>query len=89
MNMCQSCAMPMVRDEDYGTEKGGGKNRDYCIYCYKDGDFTQDMSMEEMIKHCSRFLDEFNKHAKDKITVDAAIAQMREHFPKLKRWAGK
>lgn len=89
MDICQSCAMPMVRDTDYGNEKNGGTSSDYCIYCYKDGAFTADMTMEEMIKHCSGFLDEFNKHSKEKITLDAAVNQMKEHFPKLKRWAEK
>ena len=79
----------MVRDTDYGNEQNGARCSDYCAYCYKDGAFAEDLTMEEMIQHCSKFLDEFNKHAKDKITLDAAVKQMREHFPNLKRWADK
>ncbi|WP_456283452.1 zinc ribbon domain-containing protein [Bacillus sp. JZ34] len=29
-HVCQSCGMPMT-SELFGTEKDGGKNRDYCI----------------------------------------------------------
>ena len=49
---CQSCAMPMADDELYGTNADGTKNEDYCIYCFKDGEFTSDMTMDEMMKFC-------------------------------------
>jgi hypothetical protein len=52
---CQSCGMPMKKDE-----KGGGTNADgtkslmYCSYCYQDGkffrpDFTG-KQMQELVK---------------------------------------
>jgi hypothetical protein len=62
-------------------------NEDYCVYCYKDGAFTQDMTMDEMIIHCAQFVEEFNKDYSEKVTKEEAIAQMKEYFPKLKRWA--
>ena len=46
---CQSCGMPMT-NETLGTNADGSRNDDYCIYCYKDGKFTQDMTMEQMIE---------------------------------------
>ena len=49
---CQSCAMPMT-EELFGTNADGSKNEDYCMYCFKDGEFTSDMTMEEMIAFCS------------------------------------
>ena len=49
---CQSGAMPMADDELYGTNADGTKNEDYCIYCFKDGEFTSDMTMDEMMKFC-------------------------------------
>jgi len=33
--------MPLT-DEIYATNKDGSANEEYCIYCYKDGDFTYD-----------------------------------------------
>lgn len=46
---CQSCGMPL--DEGTrGTNADGSRNDDYCVYCYKEGKFTQDFSMEEMIE---------------------------------------
>ena len=35
--------------ELHGTNAGGGRNEDYCKYCFKDGAFTFQGSMEEMI----------------------------------------
>jgi len=79
--------MPMIKETDFGTEKSGVHSEEYCIYCYKDGAFSEDLTMEDMINHCIEFLDEFNKHAKEKVTKEQALAQMHEHFPTLKRWA--
>ena len=49
---CQSCAMPMT-EELYGTNADGSENDEYCMYCFKDGEFTSDMTMEDMIDFCS------------------------------------
>ena len=45
---CQSCGMPLTEDV-LGTNADGSKNEDYCMYCYRDGKFLQDCTMEEMI----------------------------------------
>lgn len=84
--ICQSCGMPLSVPEYFGTNENGGLNEDYCIFCFKDGKFTQDMTMEQMIEHCAGFVDEFNKDSETKITKAQAVDMMREHFPGLKRW---
>ena len=33
---CQSCGMPLTREEDCGTNADGSINYDYCKYCYAD-----------------------------------------------------
>ena len=48
MKFCQSCGMPLT-DEVLGTNADGSKNEDYCMYCYRDGKFLQDCTMEEMV----------------------------------------
>ncbi len=83
---CQSCAMPLTEPNLLGTNQDQTKNEEYCIYCFKDGSFTQEMTMDEMIHHCAQFIDEFNKNAEQKMTKDEAIAQMKAYFPQLKRW---
>ncbi len=79
---CQSCAMPLESDELYGTNADGSKNEDYCIYCFKDGQFTSDMSMEEMMNFCIEKMVEIHPEIDEKQAKDMMI----EVFPKLKRW---
>lgn len=82
---CQSCGMSLT-DEILGTNADGSPNEDYCIYCYKDGKFTQDMTMEQMIDHCARFTEEINKQSGQNLTKEQAKEMMRQFFPHLKRW---
>ncbi len=83
MKICQSCAMPMAADEMHGTEKDGTKNDDYCVYCYKYGEFTSETTMEEMVEFCIKpCLDE-----KVYPDADTARSEMMKMFPNLKRWA--
>lgn len=82
MLFCQSCGMPMQKDENFGTNKDCGRDGDYCVYCYKDGAFTADLTMEEMIAFCAENIEEWDI----KMTKNEAITMMKEHFPKLKRW---
>ncbi len=85
MKFCQSCGMPL-NDQVLGTNADGSKNDDYCMYCYKDGKFLQDCTMDEMIEHCSQFVDEVNKNMPKPMTKDEYKQMMRQYFPMLKRW---
>lgn len=86
LNICQSCGMPMETDVMKGTEKDGSKSEMYCSYCYKDGAFEQDISMEEMIEINLKYIDEWNKENNQKFTVAEAREQLKEFMPSLKRW---
>ncbi len=79
---CQSCAMPLSEDAIFGTNRDGSKNEDYCKYCFKDGEFTSDMSMEEMMNFCVEKMIEVHPE----IDKSEAKSMMGEVFPKLKRW---
>ena len=83
MKFCQSCGMPLTK-EILGTNADGSKNEDYCIYCYKDGKFQQECTMEEMIEHCAQFVDEVNKGLPQPITKEEYIGRMKMYFPRLK-----
>ena len=78
--ICQSCSMPITEKEQLGTNKDGSINNDYCIYCYKDGEFVDKVSMEEYIEMNIAFA------AQAGMTEE----EMRQHceaiFPTLKRW---
>ena len=78
---CQSCGMPMKRDE-----KGGGTNSDgtrsirFCSYCYDNGQFrTPDMTLPEMKSLVKEKLKEFG--------FPGFVANMFTwNIPKLERW---
>ena len=83
---CQSCGMPLMRIEDCGTYADGSTNFDYCQYCYKDGKFLQECTMDEMIEHCAQFIDEVNKNMPHPMTKEEYKQMMQQYFPMLKRW---
>lgn len=72
--------MPIVDEKQFGTNADGSVNKDYCIYCYKDGKFVDDVSLEEYIEMNVKFA----------VQAQMTEGQMREHcqkvFPTLKRW---
>lgn len=84
---CQSCGMPMQAAADFGTEADGTLSPDYCVYCYKEGGFAQECTMEEMIRHCAQFHEEFHDEEGKSYTYEESVALMRRFFPSLKRWA--
>ena len=84
-NFCQSGGMPLT-NHVLGTNADGSKNDEYCIFCYKDGKFLQDCTMEEMIEHCASFVDAVNEASGAHMTREEYIGQMKMYFPRLKRW---
>lgn len=86
MGLCQSCGMALVHDYDKGTKQDGSKSEEFCAFCYQHGKFTQDISMEELIEHNLRDLDEWNKAAGLQLTKQEARKQLEEFLPTLKRW---
>lgn len=83
--ICQSCGMKM-QPEVYGKNADGSPNSEYCKYCWVDGHFSKDETMEEMIESNLQFLDEMNKEDGTNLTPDEARAEMMKYFPSLKRW---
>lgn len=78
--ICQSCSMPMAK-EIIGTNKDGSQNSDYCIYCFKDGEFTDGLkTLEEFTEYSLQFAEK----------AGMTQEQMKEHcknvLPTLKRW---
>ncbi len=78
--ICQSCGMPITKSDLLGTNKDGTINNDYCQYCYKDGKFIDDVSMEEYIEMCSQY------GAQAGMTNEEMKVFCEKLFPTLKRW---
>lgn len=79
--ICQSCGMPM-QEEQYGSNADGSANEKYCSYCYKDGSFAQECSLEEMVEFCAPFEVEGGRCK----TLEEAKAGLMAYFPTLERW---
>lgn len=82
MIFCQSCAMPMPDEEVMGTNADGSKNRDYCHYCFENGAFAREETMEEMIESCLPFVSKGDPWPDE----ETARREMGKIFPQLKRW---
>lgn len=83
---CQSCGMPLENEEVLGTNADGGKNPEYCFYCYQAGNFTSEMTMEEMIEISVQHLKEEGVLKAQNKTEAEAREFMLGFFPQLKRW---
>ncbi|MEK5233264.1 effector binding domain-containing protein [Lysinibacillus sp. FSL K6-0232] len=78
---CQSCSMPLTTEALLGTEKGGSINKDYCRYCYQEGEFTQPtITIEEMVEICVPYLKDNGMAEKEARHMLVAV------LPDLKRW---
>ena len=81
--ICQSCGMPITSKDLFGTNKNGSLNSDYCKYCYLDGEFIDNVTMDEYINMCSEYSEQAgmtNEEMKDFCT---------KLFPTLKRWQNR
>lgn len=78
---CQSCGMPMKRDEKGGgTNADGGKSTMYCSKCYENGKFTKpDITVGEMQVLVKEKIKEFG--------FPGFLAGLfTKNIPKLERW---
>ena len=81
---CQSCGMPLKRDEEHGgTEADGSRSRMYCSHCYRQGRFVlPDITLEQM-----------QRRARDKLTelhIPGFLAGfLTRGIPKLERWRSR
>ena len=85
LKICQSCGMKM-QQEDYGKNADGSQNKEYCKFCWSDGKFTKERTMEQQIESNLQFLEELNRERETKLTPEEARAEMMKYFPTLKRW---
>lgn len=80
---CQSCGMPLSRDQQGGgTEKDGKKTTEYCSHCYRGGAFTEPaMTAREMQARVKGKLQQMNLPA-------GMIEGLIKEIPGLRRWKG-
>ena len=80
--ICQSCAAPLIRTEDLGTNADGSRSTEYCSRCYQQGTFVHpEMTLHQML---DLVIDEMTDHHHMPRTSAEAIAC--SVIPDLKRW---
>lgn len=79
---CDSCGMRLAPD-DCGTEAGGARSDHYCKWCYEQGKYTYETTMEAMIEDCAPRLAESQG-----MSLDEAVSLMGAILPNLERWRG-
>jgi len=82
---CQSCGMPLKTQEDFGTNADGSKNKEYCHFCFQNGEFTDpNITMEQMIDKVAGIMAQMQKMPENQAREIA-----KNFLPKLKRWQNK
>ncbi len=80
---CQSCGMPMSRDErGGGTNTDGSKSLTYCSHCYTAGKFTlPDLTVDQMKERVRGKMQEMG--------FPRVLSWVfTRKIPRLQRWAG-
>jgi Putative zinc ribbon domain len=79
--ICQSCGMPLRKNEDFGTNADGNKSEEYCFHCFTDGEFLDEgISLQQKIE----------KNVKFGVQMGMPKSEARRMcetlLPQLKRW---
>ncbi|MBI4356708.1 MAG: zinc ribbon domain-containing protein [Gammaproteobacteria bacterium] len=78
--LCQSCAMPMEKEEDFGTDHCGSANKEYCCHCFKSGQFTEpNITLPQMVDKVAGIMTKMKMSS-------FSIEQVKKTIPTLKRW---
>ena len=79
--ICQSCGMPVKKNEDPGTNADGSKSEDYCFHCFQEGYFLDEgITLQEKIEKNIKFGIQMG------MPEDMARHMCENILPQLKRW---
>lgn len=79
--ICQSCGMPLKKNEDFGTNTDGSKSEEYCFHCFQDGKFLDEgITLKEKIEKNIKFGTQMG------MPEDRARHMCETILPNLKRW---
>ena len=81
MKICQSCGMPLQKQEDFGKNADGSKSEEYCCYCFQNGKFLDEgITLQEKIEKNVKIAVQMG------MSEDEAKRMASNVLPKLKRW---
>ena len=78
---CQSCGMMFTGPNQHGHEADGTETNRYCLWCYDEGKYTYETTMEDMIEECAPRMSEAMGWS-----VDEAASLLGAILPTLERW---
>ena len=80
---CQSCGMMFTAPDQHGHEADGTETEDFGRWCYDQGAYTYETTMEEMIEDCAPRMAEYMNWS-----VDECASLLGAILPTLRRWSG-
>lgn len=88
---CQSCGMPFPEYTDlfYGTNKDKSRNEMFCFYCFKNGEYIVQITLEQMIGEWVKHVDRYNKYSGTHYTPQEIQTILAKRLPRLHRWKQK
>jgi len=84
--ICQSCGMPMVASEHFGTNTDHSVSDDYCCFCFQEGKFTDNFTLDEFMDDALKNEFAADDNYKPTVTVDERIVKEKIKLLELKRW---
>jgi len=79
--ICQSCGMPLQKEEDFGTNASGSKSEEYCFHCFQNGKFLDEgITLQEKIDKNVKFAVQMGMSEREARKMALNV------LPKLKRW---
>lgn len=86
--ICQSCGMPMVAHQHFGTNFDLSINQDYCCFCYQKGKYTKDITLIEYAEYLAKTnhgkhlkINDFHTLSLDEIALSEVV-----RLQQLDRW---
>ncbi|MBK3719269.1 putative zinc ribbon domain protein [Staphylococcus arlettae] len=81
---CQSCGIPLDKNTPQGTEENGSLSLKYCIHCYQNGQWTLDLSFDEMYDYNLKRFQESDMNKFQKMILSKMYT--KKFMRKLDRW---
>ncbi|MBL1224663.1 zinc ribbon domain-containing protein [Enterococcus sp. BWR-S5] len=85
MVICQSCGMDIEMDKDKGTNTDGTLSSEYCLYCFKEGSFTNNLTIDQYVEIGLDYSPEYKAATSEKEKVQIK-EQAKAYLATLKRW---
>lgn len=81
---CQSCGIPIEKVTQQGTNKDGSLSTKYCEKCYQQGEWTLNLSFDEMYTYNLKRFQESEMNKVQKFFLNKMYT--KKFMKKLERW---